>query len=210
MKILSVYIVILAVVVGCTQAPQAPAAETSEAQAASAGQQGNTRTYSVDPAKAKIVAIGTKVTGRHEVSFPVKEGSLQIGENGCLTGGKVLIDIAGLQVLDLQGEDKAKLEKHLRSDDFFAADKYGEGILEITACEKGAADTVYISGNLTLRGVTKNIRFPAVLHLGEGMLHSEANFNINRQEWDIAYKGKSDNLIRDEVNISINLMAQGL
>lgn len=209
MRIVSILALSVGVWAGCTQAPQAPAAETSEAQTPSS-QTSSAKAYQVQLDKTKLIAIGTKVTGRHEIAFPVKEGTLQIGENGCLTGGKVVVDVANLQVLDLEGEDKAKLEKHLRSEDFFATEKYADGMLEITGCERGAADTVYISANLTLRGVTKNIRFPAVLHLGEGMLHSEASFNINRQEWGVAYKGKPDNLIRDEVNISINLLAQGL
>lgn len=209
MRFLSTITFSLALWMGCTQAPQAPAAETSEAQSP-APQASAAKSYQVQPDKTKLVAIGTKVTGKHDIAFPIKEGILRVGENGCLTGGKIVVDIANLQVLDLQGEDKAKLEKHLRSEDFFAADKYVEGTLEITGCEKGASDTLYISANLTLRGITKNIRFPAVLHLEEGMLHSEANFNINRQEWGISYKGKADNLIRDEVNLSVNLMAQSL
>lgn len=190
---------------GCTQAPQAPQAETSEAKAATAPAAGST--FSISAPESKVIAIGTKVTGRHEIAFPIKEGLLSLGE-GCLTGGKIILDLTRLEVLDLQGDLKAKLEGHLRSGDFFLTEQHPEGIFEITGCEKAAGDTVFLSGNLTLRGQTKNIRFPAVLHMHDNALHAAANFNINRQEWGIAYKGKADDLIRDEVNISLDISAR--
>lgn len=190
---------------GCTQAPKAPQAETSEAQTAPEAAIG--RTLIIAAPQSKVIAIGTKVTGRHEIAFPIKEGQITVGE-GCLTGGRIVLDLTKLEVLDLQGELKTKLEGHLRSEDFFLTEQYPEGIFEITGCEKAAGDTVLLSGNLTLRGQTKNIRFPAVLHLHDNDLHATASFNINRQEWGIAYKGKADDLIRDEVNISLDITAQ--
>jgi polyisoprenoid-binding protein YceI len=115
------------------------------------------------------------------------------------------LDIANLEVLDLQGEWKAKLEGHLKSPDFFEAEKYPEGIFEVTGCERGSGDTLYLRGNLTLRGVTKNVRFPVVYKYDPNQPTLEASFNINRQEWGISYKGKADDLIRDEVNIQVKL-----
>jgi polyisoprenoid-binding protein YceI len=56
-----------------------------------------------------------------------------------------------------------------------------------------------------LRGVTKSIRFPAVYKYDPNQPTLEASFNINRQEWGISYKGKADDLIRDEVNIQVKL-----
>lgn len=189
----------------CTQAPQAPQAETKEAQQVQSVAAGTT--LQVDGQKSQVKAIGTKVTGRHEIRFPIKEARLSVGEGGCLSGGRVILDLAQLEVLDLQGEWKAKLEGHLKSPDFFDAEKHPEGVFEVTGCEKGAGDTLYLSGNLTLRGVTKNIRFPAVVRYEGNTLSGKANFNINRQEWGIAYKGKPDDLIRDEVNIQVDITA---
>lgn len=190
----------------CTQAPQAPKAETSEAQEVKAPAAGTSLTLLKD--SSKVVAIGTKVTGRHEIAFPIKEGQLTFGEGGCIAGGKITLDLANLQDLDMQGEWKAKFEEHLRSEDFFHVAKYPEGVFEVTGCEKGNGDTVFIAGNLTLRGVTKNVRFPAVVHTQGQGIHAQASFNINRKDWGIVYKGKPDDLIRDEVNINLDIVAQ--
>ncbi|MCX7651999.1 MAG: YceI family protein [Bacteroidia bacterium] len=192
--------------VACTQAPQAPKAETSEPQA-TPSTSGNTITIS--PQNSKVLAIGTKVTGRHEIIFPIKSGELSLDSTGCISGGKVILDLNGLQVTDLKGDLKTKLESHLRSEDFFLTSQYPEGSFEITGCEKRAGDTILLSGNLSLRGQTKNIKFPAVLHYTQPKtLHAVANFNINRQDWGIAYKGKADDLIRDEVNIQLEIRSQ--
>jgi len=190
---------------GCTQAPQAPQAQTEEAKEVAQGTEGKTYSFLGEgDAAPKIIAIGTKVTGRHEIRFPVKEATATLTEK-CISGGKIVLDLAKLEVLDLQGEWKAKLEGHLRSPDFFDTEKYPEGVFEVTGCEAGSGDTLYLTGNLTLRGVTKSVRFPAVYKYDPNQPMLEASFNINRQDWGISYKGKADDLIRDEVNIQVKL-----
>ncbi|MCX8113264.1 MAG: YceI family protein [Bacteroidia bacterium] len=191
----------------CTQAPQAPQAEVREAQNPTSAVNEGTP-FKLSTQSGKIIAIGTKVSGRHEIEFPLKEGEVYVDQNGCVSSGRFIVSLADLKVLDLQGMLKEKLESHLRSGDFFLVDQYPEGVFEVTGCKKAAGDTLLISGNLTLRGKTKNIEFPAVVRVNRDTLRAVANFNINRQEWGIAYKGKADDLIRDEVNISLDLMAQ--
>lgn len=193
---------------GCTQAPQAPQAQIEEAKEATQSTEGKAYSFLGEgEAAPKIIAIGTKVTGRHEIRFPVKEATATLTEK-CISGGKIVLDLAKLEVLDLQGEWKAKLEGHLRSADFFDTEKYPEGVFEVTGCEAGSGDTLYLTGNLTLRGVTKSVRFPAVYKYNPNQPTLEASFNINRQEWGISYKGKADDLIRDEVNIQVKLMGR--
>lgn len=190
---------------GCTQAPQAPQAQTEEAKQATQSTEGKTYSFLGEgEAAPKIIAIGTKVTGRHEIRLPVREATATLTEK-CISGGKIILDLAKLEVLDLQGEWKTKLEGHLRSADFFDTEKYPEGVFEVTGCEAGSGDTLYLTGNLTLRGVTKSVRFPAVYKYDPNQPTLEASFNINRQEWGISYKGKADDLIRDEVNIQVKL-----
>lgn len=190
---------------GCTQAPQAPQAQTEEAKQATQSTEGKTYSFLGEgEAAPKIIAIGTKVTGRHEIRLPVREATATLTEK-CISGGKIILDLTKLEVLDLQGEWKTKLEGHLRSADFFDTEKYPEGVFEVTGCEAGSGDTLYLTGNLTLRGVTKSVRFPAVYKYDPNQPVLDASFNINRQEWGISYKGKADDLIRDEVNIQVKL-----
>jgi polyisoprenoid-binding protein YceI len=50
-------------------------------------------------------------------------------------------------------------DKHLRSDDFFNAEKFPEIMFKSTAIEKSGTDTYKVSGDLTIRDITKPVVF---------------------------------------------------
>jgi hypothetical protein len=61
--------------------------------------------------------------------------------------------------------------------------------------------------NLQLRGVTKSITFPATIVVSPTVISVESTFSINRKEFGINYAGAADNLIRDEVVLTLNIRA---
>ena len=70
-----------------------------------------------------------------------------------------------------------------------------------------------IVGNLTMKGVTNEINFPAKIYLKDGALHAEASFAIDRTKWKITYgstnffKSLGDNFIDDMVELAFNIVA---
>ena len=64
-----------------------------------------------------------------------------------------------------------------------------------------------MSGNLTLKGVTKNIEFPARITVSGNIAEAIAKFNIDRKEWGIVYPGQPDDLIRDQIHLGISIKA---
>lgn len=65
-----------------------------------------------------------------------------------------------------------------------------------------------VSGNLTLKGVTKNIEFPARITVtGGNSAEAVAKFNIDRQHWGLKYPGKPDDLIRDAIHLGLYIKA---
>ncbi|HEU5164210.1 MAG TPA: YceI family protein [Chitinophagaceae bacterium] len=64
-----------------------------------------------------------------------------------------------------------------------------------------------VSGNLTLKGVTKNIELHARINVSGSAAEAIAKFNIDRKECGIVYPGKPDDLIRDVVHLSISIKA---
>jgi len=52
-------------------------------------------------------------------------------------------------------------DKHLRSDDFFNAEKFPDITFKSTAIEKTGTDTYKVSGDLTIRDITKPVVFEA-------------------------------------------------
>lgn len=159
-------------------------------------------------AASKIIWTGSKVSGSHTGDVALKSGSLTVKE-GKITGGNFIADLNTINDTDMQGEFKGKLEGHLKSPDFFDVAQFPEAKFEITGVTEGAeAGKVTISGNLTMRGVTKNITFPAtVTEATETSVKASADFNVLREDWGLVYTGMADDLISKEFNLKIELVA---
>lgn len=204
----------------CTSAPDAKEAVTTKAKevkesvqskANSAATKVNRKKGGLNIEESKIAFIGTKPTGRHSGEFKIQDGALDIVD-GVLKGGKFIIDMNSLTVTDLEGEMKANLEGHLKSDDFFGVEKHPKASFVITDVVKSEGEgTHVIGGNLTMLGKTNNIKFPASINTTDGIMRAEANFNIDRTKWNIRYgndKSLGDKFIRPEVNINVNLVSR--
>jgi polyisoprenoid-binding protein YceI len=217
----------LSLIASCKNAPDSDKAKTTEAKEETTSAAGEN--YKVDTGASKIEWIGTKVSGYHTGAVKIKDGELTVA-NGVLTGGKFVLDmttIAATGPEKVSNEMSAKLTGHLHTEDFFDVAKFPEAIFIITGITpfsgtvndsldprqeklneyKVTDPTHTISGNLTIKGVTKNIEFPARVTIADNSIEAKAKFNINRKQWNIAYTGKPDDLIRDEVYLGILLKA---
>jgi polyisoprenoid-binding protein YceI len=103
--------------------------------------------------------------------------------------------------------DTPDLTKHLKTADFFDVAKYPQATFESTEIkaggEKGATHTV--TGNLQLHGVTKSVTFPATIVVSPGSITVDSSFAINRKDFGINYAGAADNLIRNEVVLTLHV-----
>lgn len=195
------------VLASCVGNPEGKKAETADSvETVASSDTGNELT--VDTALSNVEWTGKKVSGQHHGDVQVKSGSLTVDE-GKLVGGNFVIDLTSINNLDLEGEFKGKLEGHLKSADFFDVENHPEATFEITDVKDGAtAGAVVISGNLTIRGVSKNITFDAqVEDASDTAVKATADFNIARDDWGVSYKGQADDLISKEINLKVTLVA---
>ncbi|MEL6675353.1 MAG: YceI family protein [Bacteroidota bacterium] len=173
--------------------------------------------YAVDLGASSLAWTAKKVTGQHNGVVPITEGSFSM-ENGTVTAGSFTIDMASLKVLDIEDEEtNGKLTGHLNSPDFFNTAEFPAASFEVTKAVAVADDSTKthdISGNLTIKGISKEITFPANVSLTDGTFAAMADFNIDRTEWDIRYgSGKffedlGDKTIYDDINLVLNLVAK--
>ncbi len=191
----------------CVGNPEGDKAETTDAVEASAST-GNE--LALNTTDSKLHWEGNKVTGKHNGQVNISSGKIILDEEGNLSGGNFVIDMNSIDVQDLEGEYKEKLTGHLKSDDFFDVENHPEAKFEITSVAKAETEGhLLISGNLTLRGVTKNITFDAQINnVTEGNFAATADFNIAREDFGVSYAGKADDLISKEINIKIDLIAK--
>ena len=112
----------------------------------------------------------------------------------------------------------ADRDKHLRTADFFDTDKFPEITFKSTSIKSSGKKDVYtVTGNLTMRGVTKQITFP-VQFLGfirDPWGNDKAGFSLattlNRKDYGVNWNKALDNggvLVSDEVDVAINIEAQ--
>jgi len=170
-------------------------------------------TISINAADSKVYWVGSKLAGKHDGYIPVKSGELSI-ENGNISAGKFVMDVAGLTVTDLEGEKKANLEGHLKNADFFEVETYPTAEFVVTDSRKVEASdsgiTHQITGNLTMHGKTKSITIPATVSTDGGFSAVTPEFVINRTDWDVKYASgllgtAKDKMINDDVQIKIEL-----
>lgn len=201
----------------CQSDPQADKAQTGEAMQAGAA---TGATYKADLAQSRVDWTGSHPMSQHHGTMMVKDGDVKV-DGGNITGGKFDIDVTSLKVNDEDTGVTNKLVPHLKSGDFFDVTKYPTATFEITGVKAGLDSAVSkdlvmkdathtVMGNLTLKGVTKGITFPAKVSVNSNMVTADANFNIDRTKWDLAYgsdQSLGDKFIRPTVNIGLHLVA---
>ena len=175
---------------------------------------GEVASYNVDAAASQIVWKGYKVLGEHTGTINVQKCSLNI-QDGQLVGGSFAIDMTSIACTDLSGEYKGKLEGHLKSDDFFGAATYPTATFVITSATPNGVDRYKVTGNLTIKDITKEIKFIANLEKEEGQVVAKADIQIDRSEFNVRYGSGSffdslgDKTIYDEFDLSVSIVATG-
>lgn len=99
-------------------------------------------------------------------------------------------------------------DAHLRSDDFFASDRYKRMTFESTSCERTGPNTFRLTGDLTLRDTTEEVTVDATL-IGAGKTQFadyrtglEARFTLDRTDFGMdKYRAG----LGDEISVFVSL-----
>lgn len=175
--------------------------------------------YEIDPSGSIIEWTGKKPTGTHTGTVKLTKGSVK-AQDQALESGSFTIDMTSILVTDLEGDDKAALEGHLRGegeekeDHFFNVAKYPTAKFEVTGITEKEGKTM-LQGNLTMKGVEKNISFPvSTSYEGDMMTLTSETFTIDRTNWGVNYGSKSvfenlgDKFINDDIELKIKVKAK--
>ena len=178
-------------------------AVTTTAQSANAAQ-GAAR-YTFDQSTSKVTFVGSKVTGKHDGGFNTFKGTVDVVD-GAPEKSKVTVDIEA----DSLTTDTEKLTGHLKSPDFFDTKANPKATFVSTEIkkggDKGASHTV--TGNLTIKGITKSVTFPATINVAGDNASVDAEFAINRRDFSLNYAGMPNDLIRNDVLIKLSIKAK--
>ncbi len=157
----------------------------------------------VTPENSKIEFTGSKVTGKHDGGFKNFNGVIDF-VNKKPEDSRVAVEIDMTSVFT----DADGLTDHLKTADFFDVEKYPKATFSSTKIvpdvEKGAGNYI-VTGDFNLHGTKKAITFPAKITVNDAGVAVNSEFAINRKDFGIVYAGKTDDLIRDDVVIRLDL-----
>lgn len=164
--------------------------------------------YTVDVERSTIEWTAKKVGGGHTGTVKIADGTL-VYSGKALKSGNFQMNMSSIT------SDNAKVTTHLKSDDFFSAEKNPMSKFEITKVTAAGADRVNITGNLSIKGFTHSITFPATVKQQKGVVVAVASgIRVDRAKYEIKYRSKTffgdigDKAIDDEFELSINLTAK--
>ena len=167
--------------------------------------------YNVDPSHS-------------EVSFQIRHMVSQVRGRFNDFKGTVNLDPANLPKSSVEFQIKATSidtglpdrDKHLRAADFFDVEKYPEITFKSTSIKPTGKDTYAVTGDFTMRGVTKQITLPVTLlgsandPWGNVRAGFETSATLNRKDYGMNWNTALDNggvILGDDVKIAINLEA---
>ncbi|MHA8052527.1 YceI family protein [Aquirufa sp. Wall-65K1] len=166
-------------------------------------------TSPVSTKASSIVWNAKKVTGEHTGTIGISAGKLVVNKNQ-ITGGNFTIDMKSIVCKDITDpEYNKKFVSHITSGDFFEIEKFPTAQFVIT---KVAGNQV--SGNLTIKGITKAISFPAQISQNNGKMIAKANITIDRTDYNIKYGSKKffesigDKAIFDDFTLAVTLVSE--
>lgn len=167
----------------------------------------------VSTTESTITWKAAKVTGEHYGKVKLSDAKMDYA-NGKITGGSFEMDMTSITVEDITDANSNKrLTDHLKSDDFFSVEKFNKSSFKIKEAKSSNGKDYQITGDLTIKGITNPVTFPAKVEVVAGKITATAKITFDRTKFDIKYRSGSyfenlaDKLIYDEVSLDVKLVA---
>lgn len=163
--------------------------------------------YMVSVNDSKVEWKGTKkIGGGHNGEIKLSKGTVEV-TGGKISGGEFEVDMASMTCLDIEdAEMNGKLIGHLKAPDFFAVDSFPTASVVIKSVE---GET--LTADLTIRGITNEVAFPATVTEDENGVTGEATLVFDRTKYKSQYGSESffpdlgDKIINNEIELKISV-----
>jgi len=175
---------------------------------------GASEKYIIDTKESVLTWEGSMVFGfgeEHIGYVYTSKGELMI-EKGQLVEGTVEIDMNTIEYKDK--ESKNTPVKHLKSPDYFDVEKFPISTFSITKVAYADRGNIKVTGNLTIKGMTNPVTFPAKIEVNDGIVKANGKLVIDRTKWGIRYRsGKyydnlADQTVSDEIEFHMKIVAK--
>jgi polyisoprenoid-binding protein YceI len=165
-------------------------------------------TYTIDSVHSSVAFTIRHAVGRVPGRFTKFSGTIVVDrdnlENSTVNAS---IDVGSIDT------DNDKRNGHLKTPDFFDAATYAAITFKSTSWKKTGDDTFDVTGDLTIKGVTKQVVLKTTLNgFGPGMKGAtlsgwEATTTLNREDFNVMGPAMLGKLLGDEVSVTILIEA---
>lgn len=226
MKQVFTFIILVAVVIAGffllrkpADAPISPSENTGDAMPGEATQVdtslNGTKEFNADMSTASWTGSKTLIKDYYDRgTLKVKSGNA-VFTDGVLTGGEVIFDMTTIAAVSTgKGDGMDRLSGHLKSDDFFAVETYPEAKFVITSAARESANTYLLTGDLTVKGKTAIVTFPADVITTNAMTTIAGTATIDRTVYDVRFgstkffQDLGDNVINDEFTLEFKVVVK--
>ncbi|MDG2287264.1 MAG: YceI family protein [Candidatus Marinimicrobia bacterium] len=167
----------------------------------------------------------------HNGNLKIKAGSLFLEDKTKITG-TITVNMLSISNIDLPDSKKEYLIGHLRSEDFFHVERFPIASLKINNSkilekQSNGKYNMEVSGDLTIKSITKSITFMAIVDLDSDVKSATGTMQFNRADFGVQYRTEmhlddaksfwnsatttkealKDKVIKDEINIKFNIVS---
>ena len=174
------------------------------------------QTVKLDLKNSVINWKAEKIGGGHNGTIKIKSGDFRI-KNGFVSDGWVKVDLSTFASSDLSGEDKTKLETHIKSADFLDVIKFKEAEFFVTNVKqnKDNPTTGTITGRLKMKNISLKVTFDAAINFGTNgaVTLTTSSFRIDRTKWGVKWGSSvlgsiKEGYVKDLVDIQAKLVGK--
>ena len=156
---------------------------------------------------SKIKWTGKEITTKiHYGSLKFTSGNI-LFDNNLIVGGEFTVDMLSLINEDLTGRSKRLSRKSFALRRFFFSGEYPRSSLKITSTKKIEIGKYEVTGDLTIKGITKSTNFILLLN-NDG---ATVEMVFDRSKFDVKHRSSSffsnlgDKLIYDDIKLEVSL-----
>ena len=157
-------------------------------------------TWTADTDKSAVTVTSKSLWG----VMPVKVRFTEFSADGQVTAPQTVSGRIDIKAASLRS-GIGKRDDHLRSADFFEAEKFPDISVVVASADSVTADTVGLHANLTIKGTTRPVELQTkVTPVGDGTMRLTTQATVNRQDFGV--DGNMMGMITDNVTISGDLV----
>ncbi len=149
-----------------------------------------------------------------KVHFVINNFGIATGGDFSGLAGSIKFDPANLAASDFDisvdantvDTDVEARDNHLRKAEYFDVKNYPKLSFKSTKVSKTNKDSyLYMFGNITIKGVTKEIKFPFSATAKDGGYLFEGSFKLNRLDFGV---GRNSISLSDDLTVSLSVFAK--